>query len=123
MPLSSSLARAAVVVNSLSTDYAARVLSRLEPEEIQSVLGAISNLKKLPRSEVMDSINRFSKEAGSEIDLRKQPGSSGSTTRESETADALNYHSVSTACESELPFAFLEMKPLRLLFLTIVYNV
>tara|TARA_B110000495_G_C23028265_1_gene611578 strand:+ start:1087 stop:2076 length:990 start_codon:yes stop_codon:yes gene_type:complete len=108
MPLSSSLARAAVVVNSLSTDYAARVLSRLEPEEIQSVLGAISNLKKLPRSEVMDSINRFSKEAGSEIDLRKQPGSSGSTTRESETADALNYHSVSTACESELPFAFLE---------------
>ena len=105
MPLSSSLTRAAEVVNSLSTDYAARVLSRLEPEDIKSVLGAISNLKNFSRSEVMDSINWFLKEAGSEIDPRKKLGSSGSTPLESDTLD---YHSVSLDCESELPFAFLE---------------
>lgn len=111
MSLSSSLTRAAVVVNRLSTDYAARVLSRLEPEDIKSVLAAISQLKKSTPLEVRDSIERFATETGIEINRRIHVSGSGSgsglTNLDSRESDVLSYRSVSTTCESELPFSFL----------------
>ncbi len=107
MSLSSSLTRAAVVVNRLSTDYAARVLSRLEPEDIKSVLAAISQLKKSTPLEVRDSIERFATETGIEINRRIHVSGSGLTNLDSRESDVLSYRSVSTTCESELPFSFL----------------
>lgn len=107
MSLSSSLTRAAVVVNRLSTDYAARVLSRLEPEDIKSVLAAISQLKKSTPLEVRDSIERFATETGIEINRRIHVSGSGLTNSDSRESDVLSYRSVSTTCESELPFSFL----------------
>lgn len=108
MSLSSSLTRAAVVVNRLSTDYAARVLSRLEPEDIKSVLAAISQLKKSTPLEVRDSIERFATETGIEINRRIHAGSSDSPNVRSQESDVLSYRSVSTTCESDLPFSFLK---------------
>ena len=107
MSLSSSLTRAAVVVNRLSTDYAARVLSRLEPEDIKSVLAAISQLKKSTPLEVRDSIERFATETGIEINRRIHVSGSGLTNLDSRESDVLSYRSVSTTCESDLPFSFL----------------
>lgn len=108
MSLSSSLTRAAVVVNSLSTDNAARVLSRLEPEDIKSVLSAISQLKKSTPLEVRESIERFASEAGAEINCGRHSGGIDSTEPNSKETNILSYRSVSTTCDSELPFSFLE---------------
>ena len=108
MSLSSSLTRAAVVVNRLSTDYAARVLSRLEPEDIKSVLAAISQLKKSTPLEVRDSIERFATETGIEINRRIHVSGSGLTNLDSRESDVLSYRSVSTTCESEFAFFIFE---------------
>ena len=108
MSLSSSLARAAVVVNSLSTDYAARVLSRLDPEDIKSVLTAISKLKKSTPLELRDSIEQFASETGTEINRRIHSSVNCSANVDSRESDVLNYRSVSTNCELALPFSFLK---------------
>jgi|GEM_PF-3257087 flagellar motor switch protein FliG len=108
MSLSSSLTRAAVVVNSLSTDHAARVLSRLEPDDIKSVLAAISQLKHSTPLEVRNSIERFASETGTEINRRDHVSSNDSANSDPLESNTLGYRSVSTTCESELPFSFLK---------------
>lgn len=108
MSLSSSLTRAAVVVNSLPTDYASRVLSRLEPDDIKSVLAAISKLKHSNPLEVRDSIERFASETGMEINRRMHLSGDESTDADSLDSGELSYRAVNTTCESELPFSFLK---------------
>lgn len=108
MSLSNSLSCAAVVVNSMSTDYAARVLSRLEAEDIKSVLVAISQLKKVAPLVVRDSIERFSSETGAEINRRNQLGGAVSINPHSTQTNDISCRSVGTARQSDLQFSFFE---------------
>lgn len=108
MSLSNSLTCAAVVVNSLSTDYVARVLSRLDAKDIKSVLVAISQLKKVAPLVVKDSIERFSSEAGAEINRRNQLGGAVLSNPHSRQTNDISCRSVNTTWESDLQFSFFE---------------
>lgn len=108
MTLSNSLTCAAVLVNSMSTNYAARVLSRLKAEDIKSVLVAISQLKKVPPLVVRDSIERFSSEAGAEINLRNQLGGTVSINPHSRQTNDISCRSVKPTRELDLQFSFFE---------------
>jgi len=108
MPLSNSLTHAAVVMNSMSTDCAAQVLSRLEAEDIKCVLAAILQIKKMTPLVVRGSIDRFTSEAEAEINRRNKLASLVSTNPVFRGTDDVSCRSGNTTFVSELPFSFFE---------------
>ena len=59
MNRSSSLMNAAVVLNSLPNQQAAKVLSRLEPSDIKTVLEAITRLDEVSHSQISTAHDRL----------------------------------------------------------------
>lgn len=106
MNRSSSLVQAATVLNSLPKLQAAKVLSRLEPGDIKTVLDAMTRLDYISASEIASALQRFSDETKGLPEAVDSEELTNVQCQVDSAIDAL-HQQVEDAAEPECPFDFL----------------
>lgn len=108
MNLSNSLTQAALVLNRLPRKQSAMVLSRLAPDDIKSVIDALTNLDKASAEELHSALERFEVEAQSLMSNEQLAVDQSSTEPAPiEELASLQRRTPDAAIDDDNPFSFL----------------